>query len=1096
MIKGTDMNLHNTKKKSNHNFYAACGYFKSTFYLLTFIFLIPLLASCGGGGGSDGGTNQEPNNTVKTYNISGTISDLNGTLKFSLNNNSTQSFNTNGAFNFSVSLDSGENYQLVIATQPAGQTCGHNALSISRDNDAETNISGVTITCTNNVYTVGGSVSGLSGTLQINLNTGNTLDITGNGTFSFLTQVEYSSDYQVDIVSTPPGMQCNISNNSGVMPANDINNINIICSSNSTSLNPPVFEAGSNWINVQPVWKWTSGGGGNGTYRYEITSVNNCTLVDLSSTGKIINATQLSASETLADGTYRLCIQEQNDAGNWSDKSLRSYTIDTVAPYITEVTPKNLATDILTDPDITFNFSEYVPWDPTEKRNLLTLHDSAGNQIPGETTRGSNGFAFTPVERLQENETYTLTATQLFKDIAGNTLEQPYVWTFTTRRSLGLYPAAANWNDYVKNDGTDKFSASGAVCDGTETGRYGEACIHGGEMRSFIVTGQNSCSGLSVVDELNAFNWVCFDNTGEVNFVSSGLKKDVRLFNLLNGSQWKGNFITVSNTGGVIFTSAKEKWWNNSVEQIFTNRDTLSLNKEGTIYLIAPFRNLDLNITASKIALVVNPASTLTGYRNNSRVVSGNGDFLWIEGSFKTAGDISVLSMTSRFSVLRHLNISNSGGSFFGAGIELNNAHSNLIQNVKISLNQIGIWLRKSSYNTIKDGLVTMNSSNGIYIDDASNNNYLNNIMLTNNRTGLHIKSSNKNLALNITAAHNVTYGLNIESASSDNTVINMTAANNRNAGINIVGASNNNLFNHIAAVNNGTYGLNISASDDNSFQNLAATDNGPNNNLIIDQPPTYGIQMDQSSAYFTGKLIVGNNGDTAADNCVITGSTGLNNNCAAVGTSDHSLIQGASATVSFIGKVTSDTVNTSASSFGSAKFPPWNEVKTFDWITFDNNLRSWGASLDATRVITNGITFTGLTDIGKMGCNTHIFGVFDSANCYTWGNSWHNDGHIWDWNLKLSDNVIRNILPLYLNGGAINGVSHQWSDTTTITFLRNAIEIGGNANGLCESGERCLYTPNIGSYQGHKSKRTAGIFIDGDTLKNITLDEFSINGL
>jgi len=64
-------------------------------------------------------------------------------------------------------------------------------------------------------------------------------------------------------------------------------------------------------------------------------------------------------------------------------------------------------------------------------------------------------------------------------------------------------------------------------------------------------------------------------------------------------------------------------------------------------------------------------------------------------------------------------------------------------------------------------------------------------------------------------------------------------------------------------------------------------------------------------------------------------------------------------------------------------------------------------------------------------------------------------------------------------------------------TFLQHAIEIAdgiGNNNLLCESHETCLYTPNIGSYQGHGTLISAGTFTDG-TLTGITLMRYGSNG-
>ena len=51
-----------------------------------------------------------------------------------------------------------------------------------------------------------------------------------------------------------------------------------------------------------------------------------------------------------------------------------------------------------------------------------------------------------------------------------------------------------------------------------------------------------------------------------------------------------------------------------------------------------------------------------------------------------------------------------------------------------------------------------------------------------------------------------------------------------------------------------------------------------------------------------------------------------------------------------------------------------------------------------------------------------------------------------------------------------------------------------GNENTLCESSEVCLFTPNIGSYQGHGSLVSAGAFSDG-ALTGITLLKFQTNG-
>ncbi len=52
-----------------------------------------------------------------------------------------------------------------------------------------------------------------------------------------------------------------------------------------------------------------------------------------------------------------------------------------------------------------------------------------------------------------------------------------------------------------------------------------------------------------------------------------------------------------------------------------------------------------------------------------------------------------------------------------------------------------------------------------------------------------------------------------------------------------------------------------------------------------------------------------------------------------------------------------------------------------------------------------------------------------------------------------------------------------------------------GSDNGLCETDETCLYTPNIGSYQGHGDLQSAGTFTDGDRVTGVTLMEYGTNG-
>jgi hypothetical protein len=71
------------------------------------------------------------------------------------------------------------------------------------------------------------------------------------------------------------------------------------------------------------------------------------------------------------------------------------------------------------------------------------------------------------------------------------------------------------------------------------------------------------------------------------------------------------------------------------------------------------------------------------------------------------------------------------------------------------------------------------------------------------------------------------------------------------------------------------------------------------------------------------------------------------------------------------------------------------------------------------------------------------------------------------------------------------------WVAVPTRTYLKNAVELlldtVGDDDGLCESGEGCLYTPNFGAYQGHGALGTC-TFTNG-TITGMTMYGYSSNG-
>lgn len=136
---------------------------------------------------------------------------------------------SSGTTYFWMGLRTGTAYEISIRTQPAGQQCtltgGTGTIGTS---DV---VSAATIVCTNIVptFTVGGSVTGLSGTLTLRNGVSDTITLTGNGAFAFGTSLPQGAPYQVTIVSKPAAQQCTVSAGNGTVTTEDITTVAVSC---------------------------------------------------------------------------------------------------------------------------------------------------------------------------------------------------------------------------------------------------------------------------------------------------------------------------------------------------------------------------------------------------------------------------------------------------------------------------------------------------------------------------------------------------------------------------------------------------------------------------------------------------------------------------------------------------------------------------------------------------------------------------------------------------------------------------------------------------------------------------------------------------
>lgn len=168
--------------------------------------------------------------TTNTYSVGATISGLSGTgLVLQLNGSNDMPIAGNGAFTFSPSLIDGAAYSVTVLAQPTAplQTCvvTSGAGSIPADNVS------VSVVCTVNRYTVGGTVAGLVGRHMVLNNGIEQLTVDANGSFTFPTPLDPGSSYDV-VIDHPPGapaQQCLLTQGSGTVGAANVTNVSVTC---------------------------------------------------------------------------------------------------------------------------------------------------------------------------------------------------------------------------------------------------------------------------------------------------------------------------------------------------------------------------------------------------------------------------------------------------------------------------------------------------------------------------------------------------------------------------------------------------------------------------------------------------------------------------------------------------------------------------------------------------------------------------------------------------------------------------------------------------------------------------------------------------
>ena len=560
------------------------------------------------------------------------------------------------------------------------------------------------------------------------------------------------------------------------------------------------------------------------------------------------------------------------------------------------------------------------------------------------------------------------------------------------------------------------------------------ACIHGGELRTWTSNiAASDCTGITVSDILGVFNWVCEINSGLLVARSTGLKNGKKLSDLIDFTAAPPQWkLNHVILTGASTSSTPEIWWANPI--ITTSGGGGGLTQTGGIYLINASTTGGYTFRTNKSALVINPSATLTSPTNTYAVYGQDLQYLWLEGKINGNGvGRGVLFSSVAASVIRNVTVSNS----INPGIELDYAQGNQLIDIVSEFNGsnsyqgVGIYLYECWKNAVVNASTSSNFDWGVALN-RSNNNRLTGVTASNNgSSGLYFVDAANNVAANVTATNNASRGVFLTNSP------------------NTTNPSVNNLLIGVVSANNGRAGVELSVdSNNNTLADMAAAHNF--------YP---GVGVFSSGNYVTGLLKVGgNNADNANPQCVGGPGTGLNGDCTAEVPSDVTPTLGITLASSFV-----------ATSPALGDVGPMTRGAEGSAFPADNN---------------------------RGACSV-------TAGCVDW-----------HWGLMGTDTVLRATLSKPTGSTVL---THRWVATNstlcgfisgavwnsgasecTSMLLRHAVELSGDGVGnddlLCQSNETCLWTKNIGAYQGHGPLISAGSF-DAGTLTGISLLEFTTNG-
>jgi hypothetical protein len=649
--------------------------------------------------------------------------------------------------------------------------------------------------------------------------------------------------------------------------------------------------------------------------------------------------------------------------------------------------------------------------------------------------------------------------------------------------SAGL-SLGASWNDYIVNDGLLPFATAGTEC----LPDFNASCTHAGELRVVEVSSVLQCGALFARDDLNAFRWECDDSTGSVYFYSTGLLPGRGLSTLLTASGFRDNAVTIFDDAQPIARSEASVWWQNPVvplppteaEPIFldgADDDGAGPDQAflaGTIFVLDEDREtVGYQINMDHASLVVLENATL-GYSagpsncwgsDECVVAAESQNHVWVEGQFDGEGgaidsDNAVLFSDVRHSRIRRARVEHAQGSS-AMGITISASHHNIVTDIKLADDSTSggtalLVHNGASNNRFYRVHAAFTGNYGIYVHQTTRNNVFHQINVSNNDShGIVFDNSDENTTTALLATNNSSFGVHVTSGSDRNTMSHATTANNgsSNPGFYLSGASFNTVSG-VVSTNNAAGFMAAGGADDNLFRDIFV----PNNN-------DFGLVLRQVfNNRFVGVIGLGQNDEDC--DVVDGGGNNVAELTCSFDASGPTEINGMDLEGSFVGRALSDASNLHTDQMDVAGRADASIIS--DWTHFENPYRAWGPVVEEIA----------LAIAHRRQCN--------SGNCA-----------IWDWRIAADDSALRNRNGVFQTGQPCPASVHGDQAMTDLqstpnTYLINALEVmedlRGDEDGLCESGESCIFSPHVGAYQGEGGLRPAPCSFTNGQVSGVTM--------